>query len=86
MPESASGGGGAVLSPSRGGVLSPGKGVYLVPGVYLVLGGVWSRGTCLVPGGCLLQGVCVPAPGGGGVVSQHALRQTPPCEQNDRQV
>ena len=36
-------------------------------------------------GGGLLQGV--PGPGGllrggEGVVSQHALRQTPPCEQN----
>ena len=30
-------------------------------------GGAWS-----------LRGVC----SGGGVVSQHALRQTPPCEQN----
>ena len=32
----------------------------------------------------------VPGPGGvpgaRGVVSQHALRQTPSCEQNDRQV
>ena len=48
--------------------------------------------------GGLLQGGLlwgVSAPGGvcsggvsalGGVVSQHALRQTPPCEQNDRQV
>ena len=27
----------------------------------------------------------VSAPGGG-VVSQHAPRQTPPCEQNDKQV
>ena len=63
-----------------------------VPGGCLLLGG------CLLPGGvcsqgCLLWGVS--APGGvcswgicsqGGVVSQHALRQTAPCEQNDRQV
>ena len=33
-------------------------------------------------GGCVPEGGLVP----GGVVSQHALRQTPPCEQNDRQV
>ena len=36
----------------------------------------------------LRQGVSAPrgvsAPGG--VVSQHALRQTPPCKQNDKQV
>ena len=41
-------------------------------GVWLVPGGAWSGGVCLVGG--------VPSPGGGlgGVVSQHALRQTPP--------
>ena len=42
-------------------------------------GGVCSWGVS-APGGCLLWGVS--APGGclllGGVVSQHALRQTPP--------
>ena len=40
-----------------------------------------GRGVGLVPGGS--------GPGGSGpgwVVSQHALRQNPPCEQNDRQV
>ena len=41
----------------------------------LLLGGVWSGG--VLPGGCLLPG---------GVVSQHALRQTPSREQNDKQV
>ena len=53
-------------------------------------GGVCSGGVCSrevsTPGGCLLGSVC---PGGcllrGGVVSQHALRQTPPppCGQTD---
>ena len=38
----------------------------------LLWGGVCSRG-CLLLGGCLLPE--------GGVVSQHALRQTPPCGQ-----
>ena len=38
-----------------------------------------SRGwCCFLPGGCLLSGEMPP--------SQHALRQSPPCEQNDRQV
>ena len=41
-------------------------------------GGGWSGGS--PPGGCLVWGV--PDPGGGawswGVISQHALRQTPP--------
>ena len=100
MPESGSRGGtwswGLYLV--LGGVLSP-KGVYLVLGVYLVPGGVLSPkgvsgpGGCLVPGGVWsLGGVCswrVSAPGGsaqGGVVSHHALRQTPPREQNDKQV
>ena len=41
-------------------------------GVYLVPGGSGPGGGCLVRGGvCLLRGE-------GGVVSQHALRQTPP--------
>ena len=63
-------------------------------GVCFQEGGVPGPGEYLVwgvpgPGGCLVQGV--PGPGGclllgRGVVSQHALRQTPPCEQNDRQV
>ena len=54
-------------------------------------GGVCSGGNHL----CLLQG-CLPLEGcvyswgvsapRGGVASQHALRQTPPCEQNDKQV
>ena len=68
MPESTSRGGG-VLSP-RHVYLVPGRGGYLVPG------GVLS------PGGCVCSGVGgVSGPGGvcsGGVVSQHALRQTPP--------
>ena len=52
----------------------------LVPGG-LLLGGAWSW-EGLLPGGYLVQGV--PGPGGclvqGGLVSQHALRQTPPGE------
>ena len=55
--------------------------------------GVSAPGDVSSPGGCLLPGG-VSALGdvsalwrmmsalGGGVVSQHALRQTPPCEQN----
>ena len=47
------------------------------------LGGVCFRGLSTPGGwGCLLWGVSA----SGGVVSQHALRQTPPCEQNDKQV
>ena len=60
---------------ARGGVWSLGC---------LLLGGVWSWGVSAPKGGCLLLG------GGGGllrgVVSQHALRQTPPCEQNHRHL
>ena len=56
--------------------------------------GVCLPGGCLVPGGVLSGGVSSGGQsslgGGGGVcswdVSQHALRQTPPCEQNDGQV
>ena len=70
---------------------SASQGGGLLPGGVCSQGGVCSGG-CLLPGG-----VCwgVSAPGGsalggcllgGVVVSQHALRQTPPCEQNDRQV
>ena len=60
------------------------------------LGGVCSGGVCSwvggvcsgvpgwgvsAPGGCLVWGgVC--SWWGGGVLSKHALRQTPPCEQN----
>ena len=78
--------------PGLGGALSgcvPGPGVCAwsggctwsdgVPGlgcVCLVWGGAWSRGVCLVWGAGL----------GGVVVSQHALRQTIPREQNDKQV
>ena len=43
----------------------------------------------LLPGGCLLLGVSASFGGGGlsrGCVSQHALGQTPPCGQNDRQA
>ena len=77
-------------------------GMYLVPGVCLIpgclLGGVCSQGVSVPRGrGVSDPGEGVSAPGGacsGGVcsggcmcvVSQHALRQTPPCEQNDRQV
>ena len=81
MPESASRGGGGVCS--QGGCLLPGgvcsqgvsapggvcSGECLLWGVCLLLGGVSFSGGS-VPGG-------VSAPGG--MVSQHALRQTPPC-------
>ena len=68
----------------------------------VLLWGVLAPGGCLLPGGCPLLGVSTPEGGGvcsggcllrggacsqGGVlVSQHALRQTPSHEQNDRQV
>ena len=56
------------------GVSTP-RGVSALGGV--CSGGVPSAaGVCLLPGGCLLRGW--------GVVSQHALRQTPsPCGQTD---
>ena len=41
-----------------------------------------SRGVSASVGWVSAWGVSAP----GGVVSQHALRQTPPCEQNDKQV
>ena len=46
----------------------------------LFLGGVCSWGVS-APRGCLLLGGVCP-----GSVSQYALRQTPPCEQNDSQT
>ena len=50
------------------------------PGGHVCSGGL-LRG-CLLPGGVCFQGMSAL----GGAVSQHALRQTPPCEQNDKQV
>ena len=47
---------------------------------------VSGPGRCMVPGGVAGPWGCVPSPGGWGVVSQHALRQTPHCEQNDKQM
>ena len=68
-----------IVSPSMlcGGVSAPGgcllRGVSAPRGrVSESEGGVSIRGVS-APGGCLLPGGCV---------SQHALRQTPPCEQN----
>ena len=63
------GGGGVRGVPGPGGAWSRGR----MPGLggCLVLGGAWSRGGCLVPGG---------VPGPGGLVFQHALRQTPSWE------
>ena len=63
------------LSVHRGGCLLPGGACSGGPAPRGVsaLGGVCS-GEGLLPGGCLLGGVCSQ-----GVVSQHALRQTPPC-------
>ena len=79
-----------------GGCLLPGG---VCSGGSALGGGVCSRGGLSAPGECLLWGVSalgVSAPGVSalrgrrcllwGVVSQHALRQTPPCEQNDKQV
>ena len=77
--------------PGLGGLPGPGG---CLPGHG---GSAWSRGFTW-PGGCLpSQGAAclvwgVPSwsrgvpPCPGGLVSQHALRQNPPCEQNDRQV
>ena len=69
------------------------------PGGFVCSGGCLLQGGLSAPGECLLWGVStlgVSAPGVSalrgrrcllwGVVSQHALRQTPPCEQNDKQV
>ena len=102
MLESASQGGVSAPGcvSARGGVCS--GGCLLWGGVCsggVCSGGCMSAWGCLLwgvsaPGGCLLWGRhLLPAgcaPGGcllpGGVASQHALRQTPPCEQNDKQV
>ena len=47
------------------------------------MGAFAAGGLCLLPGGCVPRGGLLP----GGVVSQHALRQTPPpCEQNHRHM
>ena len=77
MPESASQGGCLLRGVSapwgcllQGGVCSGGC---VCSGGVSALGGVCSGGVCS-GGGCW------------GVVSQHALRQTRPCEQNDKQV
>ena len=52
----------------------------LLPGGVCSQGGVCSGGS-VCSGGCLLQGMSAL---GGGVVSQHGLRQTPPpCGQTD---
>ena len=61
-------------------------------------GGAWSQGRSALGVGCLVHWGLVPGPGGmpasdprgvpgpRGVVSQHAMGQTPPCEQNHRHV
>ena len=63
------------VSGSRG-VPGPGE----VPALRgcLLWGGAWSWGVPAPEGGCLLW-----VGGVGGLLSQHALRQTPSCEQND---
>ena len=68
-------------SPQKSGGGVPGPGGGAVPG----LGGIPGLGG-LVWGGLfwgVWSGGSAPR---GGVVSQHALRQTPPHEQNDKQV
>ena len=74
------------VSASRGCLLPRGVsaswGGCLLPGV-VCFQGLSASGGCLLLGGLLLgdvylQGVSAPR---GGVASQHALRQTPPCEQ-----
>ena len=75
---------GEVCAP-RGDVLL--RGVCFLGGVHpregcpggVFASGVWFWG-CVLPGGVLPGGVLL------GGVSWHALRKTPPCEQNDRQV
>ena len=79
---------GGVSAPGRGGLLLGGVWSWgcLLPGGASGLGGVSAPGGCLLPGvgvsarggvcswgGLFLRGVC-----SWGVVSQHALRQTPP--------
>ena len=71
---------GRCVSVPGGGVWSPGRCLILV-GVWSGVsvprgGGVCPGEACLPPGGCLLLGVRVCL--WGVVVSQHALRQTPP--------
>ena len=92
----------AVSAPGGWGVSAQGRVGLLPEGCLLWGKGVPALGECLLlEGGCLVPGGAwswgVPAPGGRcllqgsacsreGMVSQHALRQPPPCEQNDRQV
>ena len=70
--ESASRGGGCLLGglSAPGGMSTPGGGCLLLGGVSAR--GVSAPGGVTAPRGCLLPEVCV-------CVSQHALRQTPPC-------
>ena len=77
--------------PGPGRVSAPGgvcSGGCLLPGGVPSPGGrgLSAAGRCLLWGGCLVRGVCCRGCLLLGVVSQHALRQTSPCEQNDRQV
>ena len=89
------GGGGEMWHPSMhwGGVSAPGglcsRGVVLQGGCLLWMGvcsqgwGVSALGGVSAPRGICSRGVSAPR----GVISQHALRQTPPPrEQNDKQV
>ena len=88
MPESVSGG----MSAPGGWCLLPG-GVCSWGGCGVCSGGVCSWGVSAL--GVSAQGGGIPAcigclggicSRGEGVVSQHTLRQAPPCEQNDKQV
>ena len=82
---------GCVPAASRpyAGVCFPGGGCLLPGGGVSASGGVSGpRGVVVCFGGGvgLVRGGGVSGLGGsapGGVVSQHALRQTPPCEQNE---
>ena len=68
----------------RGGVSAPGR--CLLRGGVCFSGGMSAPGMS-APGGCLLGGVSdLGGSALGGVVSQYALSQTPPCEQNDKQA
>ena len=98
MPESASRGmsapgGVCLMGDCSRGVSAPGVSALGVsalgvsaPGGCLLQGGVCSGGLSAPGGVCSGRGVCGGVCSQGGVASKHALRQTPPCEQNDKQV
>ena len=71
---------------SQEGVWSGGVGA-LVSGLGGLLPGVSALGGCLLPGGCLVWGVCsggwLLRGGGGGIPTCTEADPLPPCEQNE---